>query len=118
MIKPVQSHPRLIARARRLRRDQTKAEKTFWRAVSGRRLAGLKFRRQVQIGSYIADFVCHEQRLIVEIDGGQHTPGYDAARTAFLERAGYRVVRFWNTDVLENTAGVLEALLNEVETES
>jgi len=67
---------------------------------------GLKFRRQVEIDGYIADFLCPERRLIVEVDGGQHTPERDARRTAHLESQGFRAIRFWNNDVLENLDGV------------
>jgi len=87
----------------------------MWRVLRSRQLGGVKFRRQVQVGPYIADFASHDLRLVVEIDGGQHTPEKDAERTAFLERAGYRVLRFWNNDVLQNTESVLETLLREID---
>ena len=67
---------------------------------------GFKFRRQVEIDGYIADFRCPEKRLIIEVDGGQHTPERDARRTAFLESQGFRILRFWNDDVLQNLDGV------------
>ena len=69
-------------------------------------MSGFRFRRQVPIGRYVVDFVCIRARLIVELDGGQHTPEGDARRTAFLESQGFRVIRFWNNDVLENLDGV------------
>ena len=108
-------HPvrRQISRhAARLRRERTDVEQIIWLAVRNRRLAGFKFRSQHTIGSrYIADFVCIEARLIVELDGSQHSVDPDAVRTAFLEGQGYRVLRFWNSDVIENRDGVLETIL-------
>ena len=90
----------------------TDAEHRLWYYLRGRRLAGWKFRRQVPLGDYVADFLCEDARLIVEVDGGQHSElrAEDAERTRWLESQGYRVVRFWNNEVLGNTAGVLEAL--------
>ena len=96
--------------AARLRRDQTDVEQRFWMAVRNRRLQGCKFRRQATIGNYVVDFLCVEKMLIVELDGGQHDELVDANRTAFLEACGYRVLRFWNNEVLENLEGVLEAV--------
>ncbi len=93
--------------AARLRREQTDVEQRFWLAVRNRRLDGAKFRRQATIGRYVVDFLCVEARLIVELDGGQHDVSVDADRTDFLEARGYRVLRFWNNDVLENLEGVL-----------
>jgi len=99
--------------ARALRANQTDAEARLWTGLRDRRLAGAKFRRQVAIGPYIADFTCFAARLIVELDGGQHAhdANADAARTARLEGQGFRVLRFWNNDVLANTEGVLERIL-------
>lgn len=88
----------------------TDAERQMWHALRDRRFDGWKFRRQVSIGPFVADFLCHAAKLIVEIDGGQHSEESDARRTAFLNSEGYRVVRFWNNDVLENPAGVMRAL--------
>lgn len=96
-----------LERARRLRRNMTEAERKLWNELRGRRLNGLKFRRQVWIGHYIVDFLCVEQRLIVEADGGQHSEETDAPHTAFLKQEGYRGIRFWNNDVLENLEAVL-----------
>ena len=79
-----------------------------------RRLGGFKFRRQASIGSYIVDFLCVEARLVVEIDGGQHTPELDAKRTAWIEAQGFQIVRFWNNDVLSNLDGVLVILLERL----
>ena len=105
-------------RARSLRRDSTEAERAFWNQVRDRRLGGHRFGRQVPIGPYIADFVCSTARLVVEVDGGQHQERVtaDEQRTQWLEREGYRVLRVWNNDVLRNMAGVLEAVLAELDT--
>ena len=69
-------------------------------------MTGFKFRKQVEIDGYVVDFLCSERRLIIEVDGGQHTPERDARRTAFLESQGFRIIRFWNNEVLENLEGV------------
>jgi very-short-patch-repair endonuclease len=97
--------------AARLRRDMTDAEKLLWSRIRARQLGNYKFRRQVSIGPFVVDFLCAEARLIVELDGGQHNSEVDAHRTAVLKNAGYRIVRFWNNDVLENPEGVLATLL-------
>lgn len=100
--------PQALAHAKRLRRNPTDAERTLWRALRGGQLGGAKFRRQQPVGPYIADFVCHQCRLIVEADGGQHAESAkDDVRTRFLEAAGYRVLRFWNHEILTNPGGVL-----------
>jgi very-short-patch-repair endonuclease len=96
--------------ARRLRQEMSDAEIKLWLAVRDRRLLGHKFRRQATIGPYVVDFLCVERKLIVELDGGQHSEASDAARTRVLEARGYRVTRFWNHDVLTNLDGVLAAL--------
>lgn len=96
--------------ARRLRRDATEAEKRLWRALRARQLDGLKFRRQYPIGPYVADFACLERMLVVEADGGQHTPEGDAARTAFIEGCGWLVLRFSNRDILSDLDGVVLAV--------
>ena len=95
-----------VERARRLRRDATDAEKCLWRALR-EAFPDAKFRRQTPVGPYIADFLSFRHKLIIEVDGGQHTPEADAIRTRYLEREGYRIRRFWNNDVLANTEGVL-----------
>ena len=100
-----------LAKAQRLRRETTDAERKLWSALRNRQLNGAKFRRQQPIGPFIADFVCQEHRLIVEADGSQHAEGDgDARRTAFLESKGYRVLRFWNSDILTNLRGVAELI--------
>jgi very-short-patch-repair endonuclease len=99
------------SRARRLRRDATDAERKLWYRLRARSIDGAKFVRQESIGRYIVDLVCREQRLIIEVDGGQHaTDMHDAARTQWLTARGYRVLRFWNNEVLANIDGVLEVI--------
>lgn len=95
--------------ARRLRKTMTDAEQALWRHLRDRQLDGYRFRRQVPIGDYIVDFVCLDVGLVVEVDGGQHAikQDDDKARDAWLANEGYRVVRFWNNDVLANREGVL-----------
>ena len=101
---------RISPHAGRLRRDMTEVERTLWFAVRDRRLGGFKFRRQATVGRYVVDFLCVEAGLVVELDGGQHDAGRDAARTASIEARGLRVVRFWNSEVVENLDGVLERI--------
>jgi ATP-dependent helicase HrpA/adenine-specific DNA-methyltransferase len=96
--------------ARALRQNPTDAESRLWRHLRGKQMEGIRFRRQQPIGPYIVDFFCAEARLIVEVDGGQHAEDSDT-RTRWLEARGYRVIRFWNNDVLSNTEGVLTMIL-------
>lgn len=101
----------VIAKARDLRRNMTLAERKLWSLLRRRQLDGQRFLRQEIFGPYIADFVCRPARLIVELDGGQHSDnGADVVRTAELGRLGYRVIRFWNNDVLANPEGVLRVI--------
>jgi len=103
-------------KARRLRQSSTDAERRMWSALRDRRLFRYKFRRQHPIGPYIVDFVCTKHALVMEIDGGQHADNAaDSRRTAWLESRGWRVVRFWNNDVLTNTNGVIEIILGALE---
>lgn len=97
--------------ARPLRRAATDAEKRLWHYLRNRQLGGCKFRRQVTIGPFVADFACAELRLIVEADGGQHALERDAYRTAGLERLGWEILRFWNHQILQETGAVLEVIL-------
>jgi very-short-patch-repair endonuclease len=99
--------------ARSLRRAQTAAERKLWLLLRDRRLAGFKFRRQHPVGPFIVDFCCTEVKVIVELDGGQHalTLDSDAARSRYLAGEGYRVLRFWNNEVLGNTSGALERVV-------
>ena len=118
--RPLDSHQTpliLTSRARRLRRDSTDAERTLWSVLRNRQLGGHKFRRQTPIGGHIVDFVCIEKRLVIEVDGGQHDQrsSYDSQRTALLESQGYRVLRFWNNEVLTALESVADAILMELE---
>ncbi|NWL75975.1 hypothetical protein DM872_03820 [Pseudomonas taiwanensis] len=97
--------------ARQLRVGQTDAEQRLWRHLRNRQLSGLKFRRQQPLGPYFADFYCHDCKLVIEVDGGQHLESaVDAIRDAWLKASGYRVLRFWNHDVLQQTDAVFEAI--------
>ena len=95
-----------------MRREQTPAERKLWLELRAKRFEGAKFRRQVVIGRYIADFACRSPMLIVEVDGDTHAEraDYDAGRSLFLEQRGYRVIRFSNADVMSNLDGVLHAI--------
>jgi very-short-patch-repair endonuclease len=99
-------------RARTLRGNPTEAEKRIWRMLRSKQAEGVRFRRQAPTGSLIVDFVSHEAKLILEVDGGQHDPASEreASRTAFPEGQGYRVLRFWNNEVLKNPEGVYDAI--------
>jgi very-short-patch-repair endonuclease len=102
-------------RAKALRHQMTDAETRLWAALRAHRLEGLSFRRQTPIGRFIVEFVCHDRWLIVEIDGGQHADSKkDLERDRWLVSKGYRVLRFWNSDVLKNRTGVLETILHAV----
>ena len=100
----------VVKTARTLRQNQTDAEKKLWRLLRDRQLNGCKFRRQHPIPPYIVDFFCEEIGLIVEVDGGQHTPEKDAKRSEFLNQNNFKILRFWNNEVLENIKGVLEMI--------
>ncbi|WP_139856874.1 endonuclease domain-containing protein [Bradyrhizobium ivorense] len=103
---------RIRSFAKRMRREPTDAEAKMWRLLRDRRLSHLKFRRQVPFQDYILDFVCFEKHLVIEIDGGQHASSQrDAARTAALVAEGFRVLRYWNNDVLQTPGAVLEDIL-------
>jgi very-short-patch-repair endonuclease len=105
----------LTKAARQLRSRMTDAERKLWFALKDRRFDAFKFRRQVPVGPYIADFLCFESRLIVEVDGGQHAESArDVERDAWLAQNAFRVVRFWNNDVLQNLEGVLTSLAAEL----
>jgi very-short-patch-repair endonuclease len=100
--------------AKAMRSEMTDAELKLWNALRANRLMGLKFRRQLPIGPYIVDFACPSKRLIVEADGSQHADNmaYDAKRTAFLEHSGWKVLRFWNDDVLKDVDSICQHILN------
>jgi very-short-patch-repair endonuclease len=103
-------------RARALRAESTDAERKLWAMLRGHRLGGVKFRRQVPIDRHFADFACVDAKLVVELDGGQHNDQakYDQQRTETLLACGWRVIRFWNTDVMENVEGVADTILAEL----
>lgn len=91
----------------------TDAERKLWRRLCNRQMGGAKFRRQVPVGPYVVDFLCIEARLVIEIDGGQHAEDGEK-RTRYLQQYGYRVIRFWNNEVLGNLDGVLTRISIEV----
>jgi len=99
-------------RARALRKRMTDAERLLWRHLRNRELGGWKFRRQYPVGPYVVDFICLEKQVAIEVDGGQHaeTEELDIQRSAYLNRMGYLVFRFWNNQVLQETEAVLEAI--------
>ena len=97
--------------ARELRQSSTEAERRLWLHLRAGRLNGLKFRRQHPIPPYVADFYCESAKLVIELDGSQHNDGVDEACTRFLEALGLRVLRYWDNEVLQQTAAVLEAIL-------
>jgi very-short-patch-repair endonuclease len=103
---------RRIPRARQLRRSMTDAERKLWRRLRALLGKEFHFRRQATIGRYFVDFACHQSRVVIEVDGSQHMVrvGADAARTAFLNSRGYRVLRFWNNEVLQQTEAVMAAI--------
>jgi very-short-patch-repair endonuclease len=96
-------------------RIKTEAEQRLWYALRLLKPLGMHFRRQAPVGRYFPDFVCHRSKLIVELDGSQHADGaaiaYDAKRTGYLNSRGYRVLRFWNCDVIDNRDGVVEIIV-------
>src|SRR3989344_6914729 len=102
----------MLARAKKLRQVMTEAEKRMWYRLRAHRLLGFKFKRQKPVGPYVVDFACPALKLVIEIDGGQHSDeaDYDRARNAWLRKHGYTVLRFWNNEVMENLEGVLEAI--------
>ena len=114
--------PRHAAFARHMRHDPTEAERALWLALRGRRFLAWKFRRQVPVGPFIADFLCFEARLIVEVDGGQHAENpRDVERDRWFEANGFRVLRLWNHEVLTSKRAALDAVyaaLSVVATES
>jgi very-short-patch-repair endonuclease len=105
---PVLAHDR----ARALRMAQTEVQRRLWQGLRNREVNGAKFRRQHPLNSYIVDFVCLDSQLVIELDGSQHAEQprqqADQRRTEYLESLGYRVLRFWNEEVLDNIDGVLE----------
>lgn len=110
---PRRTTPTVFHHAKVLRLNTTPAEKRLWARLRDHRLGGLGFRRQHAIGPFIVDFVCREKKLVIELDGDSHAnqPDYDARRTAWLEKRGYRVQRFTNDEVHRNLEAVLQAIL-------
>jgi len=108
----------LVNLSRNLRKNQTDAENLLWRHLRGKQLAGLRFRRQHPLGRYIVDFVCLEKRLVLELDGGQHGEEKglikDNERDQWLRAEGYRILRFWNNEVLANLEGVMESIRSNI----
>jgi len=113
------SNQKTRARAIELRKELTPAERKLWAIIRNDQL-GVNFRRQHAIGNYIPDFVCIEKKLVIELDGSQHLEQeeYDEERTKYLESLGYRVIRFWNNDVMNNFDGVILAIMQAIEKDS
>ena len=104
-----------ILRSRELRKNAPKAELALWDQIRNRQVANVRFNFQVPIGPYICDFVARSLKLVIEVDGGQHNDDADRLRTEYLGSRGYRVIRFWNNDVLGNIEGVVAAILKVLE---
>ncbi len=106
-------------KAKNLRKNSTIQEQKLWSLIRNKQLKGLKFTRQYPIGNYIVDFACRKEKIIIELDGGQHNEEenikYDIKRTKYLEGLGYRVIRFWNTDIDNNIEGVYERLIDFID---
>ena len=99
-----------------MRHEPTKAETVLWQRLKAKRLEHYKFRRQEPVAGYIADFLCYQPRLVIEVDGGHHAEQFDAdeLRTRVIEAEGFRVIRFWNNEIMENLDGVLERIVSEL----
>jgi very-short-patch-repair endonuclease len=113
----MQDKEKLLAHAKRMRHVPTEAESLLWRQLRAGRLADYKFKRQQPIGNFIVDFVCFAQKLVIEVDGGQHADlqARDEARTVWLQAQGFQVLRFWNHDGLQRRDLVLEEILRQLE---
>jgi len=105
-----------IIQTRELRKNMTDAEKKLWSLLRNRQFEGLKFRRQHAIGKYIVDFICFEKKIVIEVDGSQHLENriYDANRTEWLQKQDFKVIRFWNNDVLNEIEVVLDKLYEKI----
>jgi very-short-patch-repair endonuclease len=116
MPRPKRSNPKTRTRAIELRKELTPAERKLWTMIRNDQL-GVNFRRQHAIGNYIPDFVCIQKQLIIELDGSQHLEQeeYDKERTQYLKSQGYKVIRFWNNDVMNNIEGVILVIMNALE---
>jgi len=101
-----------VRKARQLRKNATDAESKIWKMLRNRHFSSFKFRRQEPLGRYIVDFVCYEKKIVVETDGGQHCErkGYDEKRTGWLNNKGFKVLRFWNNDVMKDFAAVKQVI--------
>jgi len=110
------SNPKTMNLAGKLRKDPTPTERKLWSRIRNDQL-GVNFRRQHAVGNFIPDFVCIEKKLILELDGSQHLEqqGYDDDRTKYLESLGYKVIRFWNNDVMKNMDGVILSIMYSLE---
>jgi very-short-patch-repair endonuclease len=119
MPRPPRSNPKTRTHAIELRKEPTPAERKLWAIIRNDQL-GVNFRRQHAIGKYIPDFVCIEKKLIIELDGSQHLEqeAYDEERTKYLNSLGYKVIRFWNKDVMKNMDGVILAIMQTMEDQS
>jgi very-short-patch-repair endonuclease len=108
-----QNTEKLTRFAREFRRNHTDTERFLWHYLRNRHLMNLKFRRQEPIGNFIADFLCYEKKLIIEVDGGQHSfeQEYDRKRAEWIEKQGFEILRFWDNEVLENMEGVIYRIL-------
>ncbi|WP_371396298.1 endonuclease domain-containing protein [Fretibacter rubidus] len=110
----------LISTARRLRRDATPAEVKLWAALRDFKPVGFHFRRQVPMGDYIVDFACHSAKVVIEVDGEHHAlepqKSKDVQRDHWLTEQGYRVVRYWNDDIMTNLDNLMDALLHTLDT--
>ena len=113
----LERRPGAIKRARELRRSETNVEQRLWHALRDRGLLGAKFRRQVPIDRFVVDFACVEHKLVIELDGSQHAiqNEHDTFRDSVLGAKGFRVLRFWNNEVVENLEGVLESIRTALE---
>jgi very-short-patch-repair endonuclease len=112
--------PKIFGRAKALRRDMTEAEARLWKHLRAHRMGDVHFRRQHAIGNYIVDFCAPRRKLVVELDGSQHLEqtAYDAERTEFLKTKGYKVLRFWNNDVMNNLDAVLTVIWGTLQEET
>ena len=113
MPRPNRSNPKTRTRAIELRKELTPAERKLWSKIRNDQL-GVNFRRQHAVGNYIPDFVCIEKKLIIELDGSQHLEQqeYDEERTSYLESLGYKVIRFWNNEVMKDIDNVILAIIH------
>ena len=112
--------PKIFNISQELRHNQTPAEARLWQGLRAHQTAGIHFRRQHAIGNFIVDFCSPHEKLIIEVDGGQHLEqqAYDQLRTEFLQSKGYRILRFWNNDVLKNMDGVIQVIMETLLTKN